>query len=77
MYLEDVFTVPVNLAGLPAISVPLTVASNYLPMGLQIIGPRFGDAQVFRVAKQLEHCVGKLALNSGVHLSRRGDILSH
>jgi aspartyl-tRNA(Asn)/glutamyl-tRNA(Gln) amidotransferase subunit A len=66
MYLEDVFTVPVNLAGLPAISVPVSIAANHLPMGAQVIGPQFGDAHVFRVAKEIEDRVGKLALDSPV-----------
>jgi aspartyl-tRNA(Asn)/glutamyl-tRNA(Gln) amidotransferase subunit A len=66
MYLEDVFTVPVNLAGLPAISVPITVSANYLPMGLQIIGPQFSDPNVFLVAKEIENRVGKLGLSSMV-----------
>jgi aspartyl-tRNA(Asn)/glutamyl-tRNA(Gln) amidotransferase subunit A len=64
MYLEDVFTVPVNLAGLPAISVPISIGSSFLPMGIQVIGPRFGDADVFRVAKAIEDRVGKVGLTS-------------
>jgi aspartyl-tRNA(Asn)/glutamyl-tRNA(Gln) amidotransferase subunit A len=60
MYLEDIFTVPVNLAGLPAISVPVTIASNDLPMGIQVIGRPFGDPDVFRVAKEIELRVGGL-----------------
>jgi hypothetical protein len=64
MYLEDVFTVPVNLAGLPAISLPVSISQSLLPMGLQVIGPRFGDADVFRVAKTVEERVGKLGLTS-------------
>jgi aspartyl-tRNA(Asn)/glutamyl-tRNA(Gln) amidotransferase subunit A len=66
MYLEDVFTVPINLAGLPAISVPISVAGNFLPMGMQVIGPRFCDADVFRVARAIEDRVGKLGLLSMV-----------
>ena len=64
MYLEDVFTVPVNLAGLPAISIPISMARNALPMGLQIIGPQFGDPHVFRVAKEIENRVGELGLGA-------------
>ena len=63
MYLEDVFTVPVNLAGLPAISIPISTARNSLPMGLQIIGRQFGDPHVFRIAKAIEDRVGKLGLD--------------
>ena len=39
MYLNDIFTVPVNLAGLPAISIPTGLSKNNLPLGLQLIGP--------------------------------------
>jgi aspartyl-tRNA(Asn)/glutamyl-tRNA(Gln) amidotransferase subunit A len=53
MYLCDVLTLPVNLAGLPGISVPCG-RSEGLPVGLQVIGPRFGDAQVLRVARAYE-----------------------
>lgn len=54
MYLEDVFTVPVNLAGLPAISVPSMLASNGLPLGLQVIGKAFDEATVLRTGFVLE-----------------------
>jgi aspartyl-tRNA(Asn)/glutamyl-tRNA(Gln) amidotransferase subunit A len=64
MYLEDVFTVPVNLAGLPALTLPIMIGNNYLPMGLQIIGPQFADAKIFRVAKEVESRVGKLSMTS-------------
>ncbi len=64
MYLEDVFTVPVNLAGLPAISVPVSRGANSLPMGLQVTGPQFSDHHVFRVAKEVELRVGGLGISS-------------
>jgi len=48
MYLSDIYTVPANLAGLPAISVPCGEAKG-LPVGLQIIGPQFRDDLVFKV----------------------------
>lgn len=64
MYLEDVFTVPINLAGLPAVSVPISITSGMLPMGLQVIGPQFGDADVLRVAKAIEDRVGQIGLTS-------------
>jgi aspartyl-tRNA(Asn)/glutamyl-tRNA(Gln) amidotransferase subunit A len=53
MYLCDVLTIPVNLAGLPGISVPCGV-SDGLPVGLQVIGPRFQDGRVLRVAHAYE-----------------------
>jgi aspartyl-tRNA(Asn)/glutamyl-tRNA(Gln) amidotransferase subunit A len=58
MYLEDVFTVPINLAGLPAISLPIAKGSNGMPLGLQIVGPRFGDEMVIRVSSLIEAAVG-------------------
>ena len=53
MYLEDVFTVPVNLVGLPAISIPISTASNGMPMGIQIIGRTLEDAGVISVANRV------------------------
>jgi len=53
MYLSDIFTVPVNLAGLPAISIPCGKIGN-LPVGLQIIGPAFSDFRVIQIAKFYE-----------------------
>ena len=54
MYLEDICTVPVNLAGLPAISVPCGFSSNGLPIGLQIVGKAFDEATILRVAHAYE-----------------------
>lgn len=50
MYLEDVFTLPVNLAGIPAISIPCGFDSNRLPIGLQLIGPAFSEQRLLEVA---------------------------
>ncbi|MFZ2468636.1 MAG: amidase family protein, partial [Parvibaculum sedimenti] len=54
MYLNDVFTVTVNLAGLPGISVPAGLSSDGLPLGLQLIGKTFDEETLFRVAYALE-----------------------
>ena len=54
MYLNDVFTVPANLAGVPAISVPAGLSPYKLPLGLQIIGRAFDEETVLRVAGVLE-----------------------
>ncbi|MGB1547035.1 MAG: Asp-tRNA(Asn)/Glu-tRNA(Gln) amidotransferase subunit GatA [Alphaproteobacteria bacterium] len=54
MYLNDVFTVPANLAGLPGISVPAGLSKEGLPLGLQLIGRAFDEATVLRAAAALE-----------------------
>jgi aspartyl-tRNA(Asn)/glutamyl-tRNA(Gln) amidotransferase subunit A len=54
MYLNDLFTVPPSLAGLPAISVPAGLSADRLPLGLQIIGRAFDEETVLRVAAVLE-----------------------
>ncbi|MDC3196246.1 Asp-tRNA(Asn)/Glu-tRNA(Gln) amidotransferase subunit GatA [Gammaproteobacteria bacterium] len=53
MYLEDIYTIAVNLAGLPAASIPVGVA-NGLPMGMQIIGAYFDEAKILNVAHQFQ-----------------------
>jgi aspartyl-tRNA(Asn)/glutamyl-tRNA(Gln) amidotransferase subunit A len=54
MYLNDVFTVPANLAGLPALSVPAGLSADGLPLGLQITGRAFDEETVLRVGEVLE-----------------------
>jgi aspartyl-tRNA(Asn)/glutamyl-tRNA(Gln) amidotransferase subunit A len=54
MYLNDVFTIPVNLAGLPGLSVPAGFTKSGLPIGLQIIGKAFDEATLLRTAKAYE-----------------------
>jgi len=54
MYLNDVFTIPVNLAGLPGVSVPAGFTKGGLPVGLQVIGKAFDEAAVLRTAKAYE-----------------------
>jgi aspartyl-tRNA(Asn)/glutamyl-tRNA(Gln) amidotransferase subunit A len=54
MYLNDVFTVPASLAGLPAISVPCGFSATGLPIGLQLIGRPFAEATLFNVAHAYE-----------------------
>jgi aspartyl-tRNA(Asn)/glutamyl-tRNA(Gln) amidotransferase subunit A len=58
MYLEDVFTVTLNLAGLPGICVPVGLAKNGLPMGLQLIGRAFDESTLFTAASALEKAAG-------------------
>jgi aspartyl-tRNA(Asn)/glutamyl-tRNA(Gln) amidotransferase subunit A len=54
MYLNDVFTVTVNLAGLPGISVPAGLSADGLPLGLQLIGKAFDEETVLKVGQVLE-----------------------
>jgi aspartyl-tRNA(Asn)/glutamyl-tRNA(Gln) amidotransferase subunit A len=54
MYLNDVFTVPANLAGVPALAVPVGLSGDGLPLGLQIIGRAFDEETVLRVGEVLE-----------------------
>ncbi|MCG8594883.1 MAG: Asp-tRNA(Asn)/Glu-tRNA(Gln) amidotransferase subunit GatA [Kiloniellales bacterium] len=58
MYLNDVFTVPSSLAGLPAVSVPAGLGAEGLPLGLQLIGRAFDEETVLRVADVLEQAAG-------------------
>lgn len=58
MYLNDVFTVPASLAGLPGMSVPAGLASDGLPLGLQLIGRPFDEETLLRVADVIEKAAG-------------------
>jgi len=58
MYLNDVFTVPASLAGLPGMSVPAGLASDGLPLGLQLIGRPFDEETLLRVAEVIEKAAG-------------------
>jgi aspartyl-tRNA(Asn)/glutamyl-tRNA(Gln) amidotransferase subunit A len=57
MYLEDIFTVPANIAGIPGISVPTGKDSMGLPFGLQILGPHFSEPNLFDIAKKVENLI--------------------
>jgi aspartyl-tRNA(Asn)/glutamyl-tRNA(Gln) amidotransferase subunit A len=57
MYMNDVCTIPVNIAGLPSISIPGGMSEG-LPVGLQFIGPQFGDTAVIRAAAAYERATG-------------------
>ena len=54
MYLNDVFTVMANLAGLPGITIPAALDASGLPLGLQLIGPAFAEGLLFQVGHVLE-----------------------
>ncbi|OYW51994.1 MAG: aspartyl/glutamyl-tRNA amidotransferase subunit A [Azorhizobium sp. 32-67-21] len=59
MYLQDVFTVTVNLAGLPAMSVPAGFSSDGLPLGLQLIGRPFQEETLFSLGQVIEDAAGR------------------
>lgn len=54
MYLEDVFTVSINITGMPGLSVPCGLSSTGLPIGLQLIGKAFDEATLLRTAYAYE-----------------------
>ncbi|MCI8622854.1 MAG: Asp-tRNA(Asn)/Glu-tRNA(Gln) amidotransferase subunit GatA [Dorea sp.] len=54
MYLGDIYTAPVNLAGLPALSMPCGRAPDGLPVGMQLIGPAFGERMLYRLGHAYE-----------------------
>ena len=54
MYLNDVFTVPINIAGLPAISIPSSKDKVGLPLGLQLIGKPFDEVTLYSFANIIE-----------------------
>ena len=57
-YALDLFTVAMNLAGIPACSVPCGLAGNGLPLGMQVVGKRFDDLKVLQLAKHIEQFAG-------------------
>jgi len=61
MYLNDVFTVTVNLAGLPGIALPAGLNADGLPLGLQLIGQPFDEAGLLNIAQALEDRAGFVA----------------
>jgi len=54
MYLCDIFTIPTNLAGHPAMSVPFGTGQDGMPVGVQVLAPTLGEPVMFRVAAELE-----------------------
>jgi aspartyl-tRNA(Asn)/glutamyl-tRNA(Gln) amidotransferase subunit A len=61
MYLNDVFTVPVNMAGLPGIAVPAGLSAEGLPLGLQLIGRPFDEETLFSLSQVIEDAAGHFA----------------
>jgi aspartyl-tRNA(Asn)/glutamyl-tRNA(Gln) amidotransferase subunit A len=63
MYLSDIHTIPVNMAGIPAISIPCGFNHDHLPLGLQIMGKHFDEGMLLRVANTFEQ-------NTDFHLKK-------
>ncbi|MCB1271750.1 MAG: aspartyl/glutamyl-tRNA amidotransferase subunit A, partial [Microthrixaceae bacterium] len=61
MYFNDVCTIPTNLAGHPAMSVPFGTGADGLPVGVQVLAPALGEAEMFRCAKVLEDAAAGLS----------------
>jgi aspartyl-tRNA(Asn)/glutamyl-tRNA(Gln) amidotransferase subunit A len=61
MYLNDVFTVTVNMAGLPGIAVPAGLDAKGLPLGLQLIGQPFGEEALFSLGEVIEQAAGRFS----------------
>ncbi len=64
MYLNDIFTVTVNMAGLPGIAVPAGLSKDGLPLGLQLIGKPFGEETLFQTAAAIEQAAGRFTPKS-------------
>jgi aspartyl-tRNA(Asn)/glutamyl-tRNA(Gln) amidotransferase subunit A len=58
MYLSDIYTITLNLAGVPGLSMPCGLSSSGLPIGIQLIGRHFEEATLLRAAHNLEQAVG-------------------
>ncbi|MBL4930742.1 Asp-tRNA(Asn)/Glu-tRNA(Gln) amidotransferase subunit GatA [Clostridium paridis] len=54
MYLSDIYNVNINIAGLPAISIPSGISNDGLPIGMQIIGPHYSEEKILKIAYALE-----------------------
>ncbi len=68
-YLTDICTVPLNIAGLPGISIPCGVGADGLPIGMQLIGNTFGEARLLNIANKYEQATDKfIKVERGVEL---------
>ena len=58
MYLADILTAPANLAGIPSLAVPAGFSKENLPLGFQLMGPRFSEETLFYLGKLYEKSTG-------------------
>ena len=70
MYLNDMFTIPASMAGLPGISVPAGLDKDGLPLGLQLIGRAFDEETMLKAAAALEKAAGLKGRAAGYCVSR-------
>lgn len=54
MYLGDIYTVPINIAGVPSLSMPCAVGKDNLPIGMQLIGPLFSENKLYKAGYAFE-----------------------
>ncbi len=66
MWLNDIFTIPTSLAGLPGLSLPTGLSADGLPLGLQVIGRPFDEETVLKVAEVMEKAAGFTAVPAGL-----------
>jgi len=65
MYMADVFTLPINMAGLPGLSMNAGYSASGLPVGMQIVGPKWGESEILSAASILERNFGKPRVAEG------------
>ena len=64
MYAQDICTVAISIAGLPAISVPCGLSSGGMPIGMQVVGPRFGEESMLQTAQVVENLAGRMGVQA-------------
>jgi len=74
MYLNDVFTVTVNMAGLPGIAVPAGLDAQGLPLGLQLIGKPFDEETLFALGQKIEDAAGSFSAEKSTRASWSGRV---
>ena len=62
MYLGDIFTVPISMAGVPGLSLNMGFNAQDLPLSVQLVGPRFADADLLKIGALLERAIGAPAI---------------
>ena len=58
MYLTDIYAATANLSGIPSLAIPYNFTKNGLPLGFQIMGPRFSESVLFELGKLFEKATG-------------------